>query len=52
LRIVAAKTAEPTLPKIAALLLRSTDELSEPQATDVPALADAVRDVALVLQDL
>jgi hypothetical protein len=52
LRIVQTKTPEPTLPDIAALLLRPTGELADPLATDVPTLADAVRDVALALQDL
>ena len=52
LRIVQAKTPEPTLPEIAALLLRPTGELADPLATDVPTLAEDVRDVALALQDL
>jgi hypothetical protein len=52
LRIIQAKSHEPTLPEIAALLLRPTSELADPLATDVPTLAEAVRDVALALQDL
>jgi len=52
LRIVQAKTPVPTLPEIAALLLRPTGELADPLATDVPTLAEDVRDVALALQDL
>jgi type IV secretory pathway VirB4 component len=52
LRIVQTNTTEPTLPQIAALLLRPTSELSDPLATDTATLAKQVRDVALALQDL
>jgi hypothetical protein len=52
LRIVQADTSEPTVPEIAALLLRPTSELSDPLATDAATLAQHVRDVALALQDL
>jgi type IV secretory pathway VirB4 component len=52
LRIVQTTTDEPTLPKIAGLLLRPIAELADPLATDVATIAEDVRDVALALQDL